>query len=112
MNKTRSEKAKEILSSLKLKPAPNPNIEHCLEYKRGKRLLKFFSHVRDNYNGIVSIDPKKERLAIAYSVPQIYIIVLDKENEQQRINLGFPHARLLYDYFDEPVPTEVLKYFT
>jgi hypothetical protein len=80
------------------------------DYTTGSDYLKFFMEIRDNYVGIVS--PINDEYWHLASLPHTIIIrVILKTQREQDISISVVKARLLYDYFEKPVPTGILKYF-
>lgn len=77
------------------------------QYMDAKRLKKFFDTIR-TYKKILPCDDKEWWYSYPPGIPSM---VLDKDDNPIKIHLTPVETRLLYDHFDVPCPTIVMKEF-
>ena len=95
-----------IIETYKSKPITN---KICEEYKQGTNYLNFYKEIKD-IKELVGLHTGNIHL-VKYEYDSVNISIIDKNNKENYITLSPVKARLLYDYFEKPTPTEILKYF-
>ena len=79
------------------------------QYKLGTEYLDFYKEMKE-IKELVGLHTGPV-MYIGYEFDPIYISIIYKNNKASYITLPPAKARLLYDFFQKPTPTEILKYF-